>query len=53
MTRYFVKAPVSGWHEVDREKYERFIEHIKENATPTIPIEEIINKRTKILEETP
>lgn len=51
MTRYFVKAPVSGWHEVSREQYERFIERLRRNATPTIPMEELISKRTKIVSE--
>ena len=51
MVRYFVKAPVSGWHEVDREQYERFIEYLRRCATPTIPIDDLINKRTRIVGE--
>lgn len=51
MTRYFVKAPVSGWHEVDREQYELFIEHLRRKSTPTIPIDDLINMRTRIVSE--
>lgn len=50
MKRYFVKAPISGWHEVDRSHFLRFIEHLKLHATPTIPIQDLIKLRTIIKE---
>jgi hypothetical protein len=31
--RYFVKPHFSGWKEVDKEHYERFIENIKKHAS--------------------
>ena len=45
--KYFVKAPISGWHEVDKQHYESFINHLRSKATPTIPMEELIKSRTK------
>lgn len=50
MERYFVKAPVSGWHEVDREHFERFVENIRKNANPpTMTKEELIKSITKTI----
>ena len=51
MKRYFVKAPVSGWHEVCIEQYERFVDIIRNSATPTIPMDELIKKLTKVIDE--
>lgn len=51
MKRYFVKAPISGWHEVDRSRFLRFIDHLKKCSTPTIPINDLIKSRTKIKED--
>lgn len=31
--KYYVKAPVSGWHEVSKESYEKFVQHIRDGAT--------------------
>ena len=52
-TRYFVKAPISGWHEVDKEHYDRFVRHLREQASPsTMTMDELIQSRTRI-EATP
>lgn len=48
MTKYYVKAPVTGWHEVNKEGYEKYIEFLRENAQPTIPMDELIQSRTRI-----
>ena len=49
--RYFVRAPISGWREVTKEQYERFVSRMRAHATPTVPIEELIRARTRIEEE--
>lgn len=48
MTRYYVKAPVSGWHEVSKEGFERYIRFLREESTPTISIDQLIQSRTRI-----
>lgn len=48
MTKYYVKAPVSGWHEVNEEGYNKYIEFLRENASPTIPMEQLIQSRTRV-----
>ena len=48
MTRYYVKAPITGWHEVSKEAFERFVLHLRKDATPVIPIDELIKNRTRI-----
>lgn len=49
--RYFVKAPISGWHEVDKEHYNRFVRHLREHATPpSMTIDELIRNRARIEE---
>ena len=52
MIKYYVKAPVSGWHEVSKEGYEKYIKFLKENASPTIPMEQLIQSRTRIETDT-
>jgi hypothetical protein len=47
MDRYFVKAPISGWHEVDKDHFESFVNHVRKNATPVISMEELIKRITK------
>lgn len=32
--KYFIKAPITGWHEVDEEHYNRFKEHIITHSNP-------------------
>ena len=32
--KFFVKAPITGWHEVDEEHYNRFREHILWHSNP-------------------
>lgn len=53
MKRYFVKAPITGWHEVDRDSFERFISHVRRNANPTLAMDELIKRITRIEEPTP
>ena len=54
MTKYYVKAPVTGWHEVNKEQFERFVLHLRKNASPTIPMDELVKSRTRIeTDETP
>ena len=51
MTRYFVKAPITGWHEVSKECFERHIEFIRKNANPPkLTMDELIARLTKIIE---
>lgn len=33
MKRYFVKAFITGWHEVDEEHYKAFIEYLRKGIT--------------------
>lgn len=53
MKRYFVKALISGWHEVDEEHYKAFIEYLRKGITaiPGKRKEEYIKTRIKIIEE--
>ena len=49
MERYFVKAPVSGWHEVDRKRFQKFIDNLRDAANPPkMTMDELIKSRTKI-----
>ena len=48
MKRYYVKAPITGWHEVDREQFERFVAHVRRDATPTLPMDELVKRITRI-----
>lgn len=32
--KYFVKAPITGWHEVDQEHFNRFKKHILAHSNP-------------------
>lgn len=51
MTRYFIKAPITGWHEVSKEGFERHIEFIRKNANPPkLTMDELIARLTKIIE---
>lgn len=52
MTRYYVKAPVTGWHEVNEEGYEKYIKFLRENAQPTMTMEQLIQSRTRIETDT-
>ena len=53
MKRYFVKALISGWHEVDEEHYKSFIEYLRKGitASPGKKKEEYIKTKIKIIEE--
>ena len=50
MKRYFVKSLFTGWHEVPKENFDRFCEHIRKDAVniPTDEREAYIATRTKI-----
>lgn len=53
MKRYFVKAFITGWHEVDEEHYKAFIEYLRKGITaiPGKKKEEYIKTKIKIIEE--
>ena len=51
MEKYYVKAPISGWHEVDKEHFEVFVDHMRKHATTsTMTIDELIASKTRIVE---
>lgn len=51
MKRYFIKAPITGWHEVNKEGFERHIEFIRKNANPPkMTMDELIARLTKPIE---
>lgn len=51
MKKYYVKAPISGWREVDKEHFEAFVGNIRRRATPpTATVDELIASRTRIAE---
>lgn len=33
--KFYVKAPITGWHEVGEEQYNKFKKHISEHSNPT------------------
>lgn len=33
--KFYVKAPITGWHEVSEEQYNEFKKHILEHSNPT------------------
>ncbi|MGM9763523.1 MAG: hypothetical protein ACI3ZQ_05850 [Candidatus Cryptobacteroides sp.] len=41
MKKYYVKSYFTGWHEVPRENYEKYIEHIT-NGAVAMPLEKRI-----------
>lgn len=52
MTRYFVKTPITGWHEVSKAGFERYIEFIRKNANPPkMTMDELIARQTEGEEE--
>lgn len=53
MKRYYVKSLFFGWREVSKERFERFIEHLRKNATgvPAVKKEAYIQTRAKIIED--
>lgn len=51
MTRYFVKAPITGWHEVSKEGFERYVDFNRKNANPPkMTLDELIARLTKTIE---
>jgi hypothetical protein len=51
--KYFVKSPISGWHEVSKERFDEFCKILREGAI-AIPYEKkdaFIASKTKIIEE--
>jgi hypothetical protein len=52
MAKYFIKSIFNGWCEVPEESYEAFKDHIIKHSNPQkITKEEIINQRTKVVED--
>lgn len=49
MEKYYVKAPISGWKEVDKEHYERFVNTLRKGITTAFNKEELIKERTRIV----
>ncbi len=49
--RYFVKSLFAGWHEVPKENFDAFCDHIRKFATaiPTDKLDAYIATRAKIL----
>lgn len=51
MEKYYVKAPISGWHEVNKEHFEAFVGNMRKHSTPpTMTIDELIASKTRIVE---
>ena len=51
MEKYYVKAPISGWHEVNKEHFEAFVGNMRKHSTPpTMTIDELIARKTRIVE---
>lgn len=47
--KYYVKVPITGWHEVDKEHFDKFVNHIlKESTPPNMTIDELVKKLTRI-----
>jgi hypothetical protein len=52
MAKYFIKSIFNGWCEVPKESYKAFKDHIIKHSNPQkITKEEIINQRTKVVED--
>jgi hypothetical protein len=51
--RYFVKAPISGWHEVSKERFDSFVANLRKNSTgcPASKKDELVKSRTRIIAE--
>lgn len=48
--RYFVKAHISGWHEVSCQQFCDFVRHIREHSTPPkLTKDTLIAQRTFIV----
>ena len=49
MKRYYIKAPLSGWHEVDESGYKSYISFLKVyGAPPGLTMAEYIESRTRV-----
>lgn len=53
MARHFVKAPISGWHEVSKEQFDSFVANLRKHSTgcPASKKDELVKSRTKIITE--
>lgn len=52
MKRYYIKSPISGWHEVNKERFDEFVKNLR-NGSINIPYEkkdEFIASKTKVIE---
>ena len=53
MERYFVKAPISGWQEVSKSQFDKWVAHFREYSTgcPSSKKDELVASRTKIIND--
>lgn len=53
MARYCVKAPISGWHEVSKERFDSWVAYLVKNSTgcPASKKDELVKSRTRIIAE--
>lgn len=53
MTKYYVKSPISGWHEVSKERFDEYCKFLREHSNNVSyeKKDELIASRTKIIEE--
>lgn len=54
MKRYYVKSLFTGWREVSKEHFDRFVEHIRQDSNGLLTVsakEEYIKSRTRIEED--
>ena len=53
MERYFVKAPISGWKEVSKSQFDKWVVHLRENSTgcPSPKKDELVASRTKTIND--
>lgn len=53
MTHYYVKALISGWHEVSKERFDEFVKILREGSGNISykKKDEFIASKTKIVEE--
>lgn len=53
MERYFVKAPISGWKEVSKSQFDKWVAHLRKNSSgcPSSKKDELVASRTKIIND--
>lgn len=51
--KYYIKTPITGWHEVDEEHFERFVGHIRNDSNPpNMTKDDLVKKLTKVIRNT-